>query len=98
MLYYNPRPFFEENFTPLIPHLADNGFPSDHLLLLSALAILICIFNRHWAVPLWIIALLVGISRIYAGVHHFADIFGSIFIALISAGLVYFVLNREKKV
>ena len=28
--YYDPRPFIVGHFAPLIPHDADNGFPSDH--------------------------------------------------------------------
>ena len=27
-LYFDPRPFVVGNFTPLIPHIVDNGFPS----------------------------------------------------------------------
>ena len=36
-LYYDPRPFIQGGFTPLIPHAADNGFPSDHALLSAAI-------------------------------------------------------------
>jgi len=90
-LYINPRPFVVQNFTPLISHAMDNGFPSDHVLLLSAIAIIFSFFNRKTAIWLWIIALLVGISRIYVGVHHTIDILGSIGIALISGLSVYYV-------
>lgn len=97
-LYYNPRPFFAENFEPLIPHLADNGFPSDHTLLLAGLATVIYFFDKKWSIPLWCIAVVVGIARILAGVHHILDIAASVAIALISGFLVYFVLKRPKKV
>lgn len=97
-LYENPRPFVLENFEPLISHAADNGFPSDHTLLLASLAVLITFFHRKLGVTLWVITILVGVSRVMAGVHHLTDILGSIAIALISAGLVYFVLDRQKKV
>lgn len=98
MLYYNPRPFFKENFAPLIPHLANNGFPSDHTLLLAGLATLVSIFNQKWSIPLWSITVIVGIARILAGVHHVLDIVASIGIALISGSLVYFVLKRPERV
>lgn len=98
MLYYNPRPFFEENFAPLIPHLADNGFPSDHTLLLAGLATLIYFFDRKLSIPLWVITILVALARILAGVHHLLDIVASIVIALISGYLVYFVLKHQEKV
>lgn len=98
MLYYNPRPFFEENFVPLIPHLADNGFPSDHTLLLAGLATVIYFFDKKWSIPLWVIAFIVGSARVLAGVHHLLDIAAGVAIALISGSLVYFVLKRPEKV
>ena len=97
-LYFDPRPFVVEYFTPLIPHVADNGFPSDHTLLLATLASLMTIFHRESAALLWVITLLVGISRVYVGIHHPIDIVGSIIIALIATALVHFVLERVKKV
>ena len=45
-LYYNPRPFVVGNFTPLISHSVDNGFPSDHVLLASAIASILYFFSK----------------------------------------------------
>ncbi|MHB0977938.1 MAG: phosphatase PAP2 family protein [Minisyncoccota bacterium] len=89
-LYINPRPFVVDNFAPLIPHAADNGFPSDHMLLVSVIAMLFSFFSRRTALWLWIIAFLVGISRVYVGVHHLTDIFGSVIIAVISGYTVFY--------
>lgn len=100
-LYTNPRPFVDGSVTLLIPHAMDNGFPSDHVLLLSALAIIFSFFSRRTAIWLWIIAFLVGISRIYVGVHHLIDIFGSVIIAIISGYTVFYarraILKTYKK-
>lgn len=90
-LYINPRPFVVLNFVPLIPHAMNNGFPSDHTLLLSAIATVFSFFSRKRAIQFWIIAFLVGISRVYVGVHHWIDILGSVAIALISGLSVYYV-------
>ena len=79
--YNNPRPFVVLNFVPLIPHGIDNGFPSDHALLASAVASIWTIYNRRIGLVLWGIALIVGIARVYAGVHHPIDIIGSVIIA-----------------
>lgn len=98
LLYYNPRPFVIGGFEPLISHATDNGFPSDHTLLLAALAVLVTFFDRRLAIALWLITIVTGASRIYAGVHHLIDIVGSILIALIAGWIVHFVLKREKKV
>lgn len=89
LLYYDPRPFVVGDFTPLIPHSADNGFPSDHTLFVSALAAIIFFFNRKFGVLLFALAFLVGVARVLAGVHHFIDIFGSIVIASVTTYIVF---------
>ncbi|MEK7227371.1 MAG: phosphatase PAP2 family protein [Patescibacteria group bacterium] len=84
-LYFNPRPFVTERFMPLVPHAPDNGFPSDHVLLVAAIAKLIAFFNKRIALWLWLIVGVVALSRIYVGVHHLLDVAASIGIALLCA-------------
>ena len=93
-LYFDPRPFVVGHFTPLIPHAPDNGFPSDHVLLVSAIASLIFLFNKKVSVGIWVIAALVGISRVYVGIHHPVDIVGSVVISIVVSTLAYFVFIR----
>lgn len=85
LFYFDPRPFVLGNFTPLIPHMPDNGFPSDHTLLGTAIALAVFHFNKKLGMFLFFLAVLVGIARVLAGVHHAADIAGSILIV----GAVY---------
>jgi undecaprenyl-diphosphatase len=93
--YYDPRPFAVGQFTPLIPHNADNGFPSDHTLFASALAAVIFFFNRKLGSVLFVLAFLVGIARVLAGVHHFVDILGSIVIAFVVTYIVFqYILSK----
>lgn len=82
LLYFDPRPFVVGRFVPLIPHAADNGFPSDHMLLTSAIAVVLYPASRKASLTVSAIAILVGISRVYAGVHHPVDIIGSAAIAV----------------
>lgn len=82
LLWYNPRPFVEQNFTPLIAHAANNGFPSGHLLLAAACASIAFYYNRTFGLALWAVALLIGLARVLAGVHHWIDIAASIVIAI----------------
>lgn len=88
-LYNNPRPFVVGDFTPLIPHAPDNGFPSDHTILSTAIAALIFPYARKTSIILFILALLVGAGRVLAGVHHTLDIVGSMVIAMVVAYIVY---------
>ena len=91
IFYYDARPFVVGNFIPLIPHAPDNGFPSDHTLLTSALAAIVTRFNRRTGAVLWLVALLVGASRVAAGIHHPIDIIGAMAISLaVVVALSYF--------
>ncbi len=76
-IYFSPRPFVTYNFVPLLAHAADNGFPSDHALFAFSLAFFGLIFNKRAGYTFLIIALIIGVSRIYVGVHSPIDIIGS---------------------
>lgn len=93
LFYFDTRPFVvgppAGGFVPLIEHVADNGFPSDHTLLGAAVAMVIFFYNRKIGLILLNLALLVGISRILAGVHHATDILGSLGFAIVFAWLVH---------
>jgi len=96
-LYFDPRQFVVEGFKPLIPHTSDNGFPSDHTLLLSTIAAVVTFFDRKYAIFFWIVAFMVGVSRIYVGVHHLVDILGSIAISVLSAIIINSILRSRGK-
>lgn len=95
-LYYDPRPFVVGHFVPLFAHAADNGFPSDHVLLTGAIAMIIFFYNKKWSVPFWALAVLIGWARVASGVHHTVDIAGSIVIVLVSGAVYYFALGRKR--
>lgn len=83
LFFYNPRPFFVWNFIPLIPHIADNWFPSDHTLISSAVSMINFVFNKKIWIILMIISFFVWTSRVLAWVHHFIDIIWSMIISII---------------
>ena len=92
-LYMDPRPFVTSGIPPLIPHAADNGFPSDHMLLASSIASVLYIFNKKRGIVLFIVALTIGFARVFAGVHHIKDILGSLLIAIFVTIIVYTLYN-----
>ncbi len=94
--YFDPRPFVSSGITPLIPHAPDNGFPSDHTLLAAALACIMFPFRQKAGLLLAALTVLVGISRVLAGVHHTVDVAGSIGIAVIVTAVVFFVTKRYR--
>ena len=82
--YYDPRPFIITHFDPIVSHIPDNGFPSDHTALTFLIALIIYLFNRKLGLFLFLISILVSISRVYVGLHHLVDIFAGILLAIVS--------------
>jgi undecaprenyl-diphosphatase len=98
-LVQDPRPFVVGHFTPLIPHSADNGFPSDHTLLSSFLGYAILRYSKKLGIAMLLVAALIGASRVAAGVHHPLDILGSFVIAGIACLVVaklFDVITKKK--
>lgn len=93
-LYYDPRPFVNHSVTPLYPHGADNGFPSDHTVLTAFIAFTIYSASRRLGLILFGMALLIGLSRIIGYIHSPIDIIGSLLIAVIGAAVAYYLTPK----
>ena len=91
-LFYNARPFVSDHVVPLFPHIADNGFPSSHTLLSAVIAVTIYAVSKKWGLVLGGLAVLVGLSRVLAYVHHPIDVIGSLVFAVL-AGLIAYALT-----
>lgn len=94
-IYYDPRPFLVGHFKPLIEHDTENGFPSDHVLLLATIAAVVTVFNKKISLLLWAFTILIAIARVYVGVHHVVDVAGSIFISGTVTTIFYYLFSRS---
>ena len=92
--YYHPRPFVAHHVHKLVPHAADSSFVSDHAVLVFAIAWTLFIRNTRgkYIILLW--ATMVGLSRIYIGVHYPFDVIGSIVISFATSSLVIYFSNK----
>ena len=88
-IYYDPRPFVAHGLTPLFPHGADNGFPSDHTALGAYVAFVIFSVNKRLGIILVILATAIGLSRVIGHIHSPIDILGSILFAAIGYGVAW---------
>lgn len=89
-----PRPFAAGHYAPLIAHGADASFPSDHLLVLGALAGAAWMAWRPAALLTALLAVAVGVARVIAGVHYVSDVVGGFLIGALMAVLVWLALGR----
>lgn len=80
------RPFEVMGQPPLIPHSPGGSFPSEHSVLAFVLVAFIWKQNKSLGMISLILALLVGIGRIYVRIHYPIDIIGG---ALIGLGSFY---------
>lgn len=90
-LYAEPRPFTTHpDILRLISHAAGQSFPSDHATAAFAIAVALLAFvSVGWGSLLFVVALVIGVARVYTGVHYPGDILGSLVIALVAVGAVY---------
>jgi undecaprenyl-diphosphatase len=95
IFYYEPRPFVHNKVNLLVSHAADTSFPSDHSLGTMSIALGINNYYKICGKILIILSLLVGISRVYIGVHYPMDVLGSYLVVLI-VNFVYCRLLRDR--
>ncbi len=94
--YHHPRPFVFYGFTPLI---SESGwsFPSGHATWFFALAFVVWYANRKWGWWFFALSTIMGIARIYVGVHWPLDIAGGAVIGLFCAWFVHWLLTESRK-
>ncbi|PWI56882.1 hypothetical protein BM613_11520 [Sulfoacidibacillus thermotolerans] len=91
--FFRPRPFVTLHTVPLIHHAADASFPSDHTTGSTGLAGGAYLRDHAMGTFFAILALLIGFSRVYVGVHYPTDVLGGFGVGLFST----FVVAAAKK-
>jgi membrane-associated phospholipid phosphatase len=92
------RPFQELGVKPGAAFLPNPGFPSDHALFATAIALAVWFETKHKAisVTLAVLVLLVCVGRVLALVHTPLDVVGGVAVASIGA-LWYLTAQKTKK-
>jgi undecaprenyl-diphosphatase len=88
-----PRPFVAGHYAPLFAHANDASFPSDHLIVLGALAGAFWLAWRAAALVTTALAVAVGAGRVIAGVHYAGDVVGGFLIGALAAMVVWSALT-----
>ncbi len=93
-LWFRPRPFAELGFSPLFEHSASSSFPSGHTALYFALAGVVFCFNKKAGTAFFTAALLIGLARVFAGVHWPSDVAGGAFLGIVSAFGAFYIVQK----
>jgi undecaprenyl-diphosphatase len=75
LLRFRARPFITHpEVYRLVDHSADKSFPSDHTAIAFALGTTLWFFNKKWGSWFLVAAFLIGLARIFCGLHYPVDI------------------------
>jgi len=95
LIYHRLRPTL---IHPALNQLLDPGqspsFPSNHTILTFVFSLVILRANKILGIIFLVLAFLIGLSRIVAGVHYPSDILAGIIIALLSTWLINKIMRK----
>jgi undecaprenyl-diphosphatase len=89
-IHFRLRPIFtlDDVHQLMTKPITDKSFPSDHTAVSFAIAFFVFLVSRKWGSVMLVLAFLIGISRIYVGVHFPSDVFAGAVVGIISATIV----------
>ncbi|OCT14372.1 hypothetical protein A8709_26505 [Paenibacillus pectinilyticus] len=76
VIYHRDRPFVAHHVIQLVQHDASASFPSNHAAAAFAVATSIWLWRRKEGSVWFVLAILIGFSRIWSGIHYPLDIIG----------------------
>lgn len=91
--YHHPRPFDALAVKQLIPE-SGYSFPSGHAAFYFALSMGVYLYNKKLGTAFFAVSALMGIARIFAGVHWPADILGGALVGIVTTLLVNFYARK----
>lgn len=87
-IYSRPRPFITHQVNILLKHEASASFPSGHAAFFFAISAIVYFYNKKAGIFFFIISLLMGLSRVFVGIHYPWDIFAGIVVGVFSAWII----------
>ncbi len=93
--YIRARPFdVVNNVTPLLSHDSVASFPSGHALFFFSAATVLFMFNRRWGLMLYLVAILMGVSRVAGAIHWPTDVAGGALLGMAIGWLAVMTVRR----
>ncbi|MDO8489917.1 MAG: phosphatase PAP2 family protein [bacterium] len=94
LIVFRMRPYVDHQANLLIRGIDTKSFPSDHTAAAFAIALSIFFVNRTAGIIAFAVAFLIGISRVFVGVHYPLDVLGGIVTGCASAFIMQIVMKR----
>lgn len=99
VLVAHPRPFISiPDITPLVSAAPFESFPSAHAAFAMTIAIAVLPYHKRLGQLLVAFAFIVGLSRLYVGVHYPFDVAIGLLIGFLIPKALYRVFKKEKKI
>jgi len=97
--FARPRPFnVSEAIIPLINKPHSFSFPSGHTSVSFAGALVMYkMLPKKAGIPAVVLAALIGVSRIYVGVHYPTDVLGGILVGIVASMSAYYLVQLLQK-
>ena len=94
LFYFRTRPFDSLEVELLFYPPTDSSFPANPVAVTVAMATGVWMINRRIGSAMYVVALLYGFSRVYAGVFYPLDVVGGALVGVASVGLAHMILKR----
>ena len=94
-LIHRERPYIAEGLTPIIVYSLSYSFPSGHTAYSFASATVVAMYYGKWGIPAFVLASMIGISRIYLAMHWPTDVVAGAMIGIVVAIVCVTLLRRS---
>lgn len=91
LFYHRPRPYMLHHVNQLITAQNGGSFPSGHAAFFFAISGALYAYDKRWGAGFFAASLLMGLSRVIAGIHYPLDILGGILVGIWTAYAVIWV-------
>ena len=94
--YYHPRPFMIPVGKLLVHHVSETSFPSGHTTFTLSIAFMLVYFRetRIAGLILSVLGFMVGLARVFCGVHFPMDVAGSLGTALAASFIIHLLKSK----